>query len=76
MRKQLRVTKNIPYISHQVIYSCYLEVIKVMEKCNLKPLRAIDIYRPQRSHFLTITVFQPMQPELPVLSRDVMQISV
>ena len=32
MRKELRVTKNIPYNSHQTIYTCNLEVVKIMEK--------------------------------------------
>ena len=38
-------------------------------------MRAIDIYRRQRSRFLTTTVVQPKQPELPMSSIDVMRIS-
>ena len=52
---------------------------KVQEKkkiYNINPLRAIDVYRRQMSRFLTITVFQLMQPELPMLFIDVKRISV
>ena len=39
---------------------------------HFNPLRAIVVYRRQRSRFLTTTVFHPMQPELPMPSIDVM----
>ena len=32
MRKQLKVMKNILYNLHQAIYTCYIEVVKIMQK--------------------------------------------